>query len=175
MKYGYVAGVIILTALAGCSGDRNTSPSFRYNDDAQPLAIQQLSVSGAITVVPGVVLPDHATLTVILSDASLSGVPAKVISRQVVFTGGKQSPFYFMLPYNPIDISPSAPILLSAAITINGKVAFITDTVQPVINNGKQTADLHLVPVKRIVHNAFSQPVSKNPVRSTASSHWIEQ
>jgi putative lipoprotein len=41
-----------------------------------------------------------------------------------------------VLPYNPSDVQPNARILLSAAVTINGKLVFITDTVQEAINNG---------------------------------------
>ncbi|WP_407829963.1 YbaY family lipoprotein, partial [Vibrio splendidus] len=35
--------------------------------------------------------------------------------------------------FNPADVQPNARILLSAAITVNDKLVFITDTVQPVI------------------------------------------
>lgn len=33
---------------------------------------------------------------------------------------------------------------------IDGKMAFITDSVHPVINNGGKTADLTLVPVQQV-------------------------
>ncbi|KTG70126.1 glycoprotein-polysaccharide metabolism protein, partial [Klebsiella pneumoniae] len=47
------------------------------------------------------------------------------------------------------DIQPNARILLSAAITVNGQLMFITDTVQTVINQGGTHADLTLVPVQQ--------------------------
>ncbi|PLL49402.1 YbaY family lipoprotein, partial [Klebsiella pneumoniae] len=49
----------------------------------------------------------------------------------------------------PADIQPNARILLSAAITVNGQLMFITDTVQTVINQGGTHADLTLVPVQQ--------------------------
>ena len=49
----------------------------------------------------------------------------------------------------PPDVQPNARILLSAAITVNDKLVFITDTVQPVINQGGTKADLTLVPVQQ--------------------------
>ncbi len=64
-------------------------------------------------------------------------------------TEGKQAPFSFVLPFNPADIQPNARILLSAAVTVNGQLVFITDTVQQVINNGGTKADLTLVPVQQ--------------------------
>ncbi|VTM52065.1 glycoprotein-polysaccharide metabolism [Klebsiella pneumoniae] len=84
-----------------------------------------------------------------LSDASLADAPARVLSQKAVRTEGKQAPFNFALPYNPADIQPNARILLSAAITVNGQLMFITDTVQTVINQGGTHADLTLVPVQQ--------------------------
>lgn len=84
-----------------------------------------------------------------LSDASLADAPSKVVAQRAVRTEGKQAPFSFVLPYNPSDVQPNARILLSAAVTINGKLVFITDTVQEAINNGGTKIDLNLVPVQQ--------------------------
>ncbi|MOA21896.1 hypothetical protein D3C78_1424140 [compost metagenome] len=65
-------------------------------------------------------------------------------------TEGLQSPFRFTLPYNPADIQPNARIILSAAITVNGQLMFITDTIQEVINRNGTQADLLLVPVQNV-------------------------
>ncbi len=94
-------------------------------------------------------LPPEAVLTVTLSDASLADAPAKVLSQKVTRTEGKQAPFSFVLPYNPADIQPNARILLSAAVTLDGKLLFITDTIQEVINHGGTKADVTLVPVQQ--------------------------
>ncbi|VDZ69423.1 Glycoprotein-polysaccharide metabolism (plasmid) [Klebsiella aerogenes] len=53
-----------------------------------------------------------------------------------------------VLPYNQADIKPNARILLSSAITVNGQLMFITDTVQTVVTQGGNRADLVLVPVQ---------------------------
>ena len=84
-----------------------------------------------------------------LSDASLADAPSKVLAQRAVRTEGKQAPFSFVLPYNPSDVQPNARILLSAAVTINGKLVFITDTVQEAINHGGTKIDLNLVPVQQ--------------------------
>jgi putative lipoprotein len=57
-----------------------------------------------------------------------------VLAQKTVRTEGKQPPYNFVLPYNPADIKPNARILLSSAITVNGQLMFITDTVQTVVN-----------------------------------------
>ena len=72
-----------------------------------------------------------------------------MLAQRAVRTEGKQAPFSFVLPYNPADVQPNARILLSAAVTINDKLVFITDTVHEAINNGGTKVDLNLVPVQQ--------------------------
>lgn len=112
-------------------------------------SIQQPNVSGTIWIKQKVALPPDAVLTVTLSDASLADAPSKVLAQRAVRTEGKQAPFSFVLPYNPSDVQPNARILLSAAVTINDKLVFITDTVQEAINHGGTKVDLNLVPVQQ--------------------------
>ncbi|MNT48947.1 hypothetical protein D3C72_1857610 [compost metagenome] len=73
-----------------------------------------------------------------------------MIAQRAVRTDGKQAPFNFVLPFNPADIQPNARIILSAAITVNGQLIFITDTIQEVVNRNGTRADLLLVPVQGI-------------------------
>ncbi|WP_278808372.1 YbaY family lipoprotein, partial [Obesumbacterium proteus] len=50
--------------------------------------------------------------------------------------------------FNPQDIQPNQRINLSAAIKIDGRLVFITDTLNEVVNNNAGTQkDLVLVPV----------------------------
>ena len=120
--------------------------------------IKQPNVSGTVWIRQKVALPPDAVLTVTLSDASLADAPAKVLSQRAVRTIGKQAPFSFVLPYNPAEIQPNARILLSAAVTVNGKLMFITDTVQEVINHGGTKADLNLVAVQQTEVPVSAQP-----------------
>ena len=149
MKLVHMAsGLAVAIALAACadkSADIQTpAPAANTSISAtQQPAIQQPNVSGTVWIRQKVALPPDAVLTVTLSD------PSKVLAQKAVRTEGKQSPFSFVLPFNPADVQPNARILLSAAITVNDKLVFITDTVQPVINQGGTKADLTLVPVQQ--------------------------
>ena len=151
MKLVHMAsGLAVAIALAACadkSADIQTpAPAANTSISAtQQPAIQQPNV----WIRQKVALPPDAVLTVTLSDASLADAPSKVLAQKAVRTEGKQSPFSFVLPFNPADVQPNARILLSAAITVNDKLVFITDTVQPVINQGGTKADLTLVPVQQ--------------------------
>ncbi|WET39689.1 YbaY family lipoprotein [Citrobacter enshiensis] len=148
-----VSGLAMAVALAACAGKsadvQTPAPNPGTSGVATQPAIQQPSVSGTVWIRQKVALPPDAVLTVTLSDASLADAPSKVLSQQAVRTEGKQAPFSFVLPFNPADVQPNARILLSAAITVNDKLVFITDTVQEVINRGGTKADLTLVPVQQ--------------------------
>ncbi|MEB7933086.1 YbaY family lipoprotein [Enterobacter quasiroggenkampii] len=148
-----LSGLAIAVALSACAGKSAQVPVPAADPNGintlSQQSIQQPNVSGTIWIKQKVALPPDAVLTVTLSDASLADAPSKVVAQRAVRTEGKQAPFSFVLPYNPSDVQPNARILLSAAVTINGKLVFITDTVQEAINNGGTKIDLNLVPVQQ--------------------------
>ena len=136
MKLVHMAsGLAVAIALAACadkSADIQTpAPAANTSISAtQQPAIQQPNVSGTVWIRQKVALPPDAVLTVTLSDASLADAPSKVLAQKAVRTEGKQSPFSFVLPFNPADVQPNARILLSAAITVNDKLVFILSKIQ---------------------------------------------
>ncbi|MEM6160604.1 YbaY family lipoprotein [Erwinia sp. P6884] len=166
-----VTGAALAVALAGCadkSADVST-PTLGSKVMGQQSELRQPNVSGSIYIRQRVALPPDAVLTVTLSDASVADTPSKVLSQRVVHTNGKQAPFKFILPYNPADIQPNARILLSAAITVDGKMMFITESVKTVINNGGNKEELLLVPVPSMAMPTQSGAATTVP--STSPTH----
>lgn len=156
MKFAYMLSAIaVAAALSACANNPNSNAAHQttapdpYGIASLSSSQQQPNVSGTINIRQRVALPPDAVLTVTLSDASLADAPARVLSQKAVRTEGKQAPFNFVLPYNQADIKPNARILLSSAITVNGQLMFITDTVQTVVTQGGNRADLVLVPVQQ--------------------------
>lgn len=149
-----VGGTALSVALAGCAPHHQSPPPGSPNSSASPSAMPAITgpnVSGVINISQRVALPPDAVLTVTLSDASMADAPSRVIAQKVARTEGKQAPFSFILPYNPQDIQPNARIILSAAVTVNDRLMFITDNIREVINGAKGTrADLNLVPVTAV-------------------------
>ena len=147
-----VGGAAALTlTLAGCAQKSGNVPTPTAGSAAiAQTQIQGPAVNGSVNIRQRIALPPDAILTVTLSDASLADAPSKVIAQRAVRTDGKQAPFNFVLPFNPADIQPNARIILSAAITVNGQLIFITDTIQEVVNRNGTRADLLLVPVQGI-------------------------
>jgi len=154
MKFVHMlSGLAVAVALSACADKSADIPTPAPNPNTpaavNQAAITQPNVSGSIWIRQKVALPPDAVLTVTVSDATQANAPSKVIAQKAVRTNGKQAPFSYVLPFNPADIQPNARILLSAAITINDKVTFITDQVKPVINQGGTKVDLTLVPVQQ--------------------------
>lgn len=153
MKFWHVvSGVALAVTMSGCAdkGKDVPTPTLGSQVAGQQAVIKQPNVNGTVWIRQKVALPPDAVLTVTLSDASLADAPSKVLSQRAVRTEGKQAPFQFTLPFNPADIQPGARILLSAAITVDGKMLFITDTVKQVVTTGGTHQDLTLVPVPSI-------------------------
>lgn len=167
-----LSGLAIAVTLSACAHKSAESQAPAAKPDAATLmaqqSTQQPNVTGTVWIRQKVALPPDAVLTVTLSDASLADAPAKVLSQKVMRTEGKQAPFNFALPYNPADIAPNARILVSAAITQNDHLVFITDTVQSVINNGGSKADLTLVPVQQTAVPAAPAAGMAPPVTAPA-------
>ncbi len=163
-----ISGMTLAAAITGCADHSKPVPTPTLGSAVagQQSAIKQPNVSGSVYIRQRIALPPDAVLTVTLADASLADAPSKVLAQRAVRTEGKQSPFQFILPFNPADIQPDARILLSAAITMDGKLAFVTDTVKPVITQGGTKAELLLVPV---ANRAMpTQPDAATTVPSTS-------
>ncbi|MDA5544461.1 MULTISPECIES: YbaY family lipoprotein [Yersinia] len=145
-----VGGAALVVSLAGCA-HKGADVPVPASAGATAAPIAQPAVQGTVNIRERIALPPDAIVTVTLSDASLADAPTRVISQKAIRTEGKQAPFSFTLPFNPTEIQPNARIIVSAAITRNGQLLFITDTIQEVINNGTGTqANLLLVPVTSV-------------------------
>ena len=147
MKFAYMFSALAVAAtLTACANHHSNNSSTQaaapdpYGIATLSVAQQQPSVTGTINIRQRIALPPDAVLTVTLSDASLADAPARVLSH-IIEKGSVEFPQKYG--------KPNARILLSAAITVNGQLMFITDTVQTVINQGGTHADLTLVPVQQ--------------------------
>ncbi len=164
-----IGGVAISVTLAGCADKSQpvATPAFKTPGTAeQSASIRQPAVTGTVWIRQRVALPPDAVLTVTLSDASISDTPSTVIAQRVVRTEGKQAPFSFVLPFNPAQIQPNARILLSAAITVDGRLMFITEQVKMVVTNGGTKQDLTLVPVEAVAMPTSPAATSTVPLSS---------
>jgi len=106
-------------------------------------------VTGTITYLQRIALPEDAVITVQIQDTSLADAPATVMGEQVIQTEGKQVPFEFAVPYDPGEIQDNHSYTMSVRITDGtGKLLFINDTAIPVITRDNPTEEVEIVVVQ---------------------------
>ncbi|PSU28533.1 YbaY family lipoprotein [Photobacterium lutimaris] len=105
-------------------------------------------VKGTLTYKERMALPDHARITVTLSDVSKMDVAAEVLSSQAFLADGKQVPFEYQLNFSRQEIIPNHTYAVSARIEVDGKLLFITDTANQVLTDQAESTYKDLVLVK---------------------------
>jgi putative lipoprotein len=106
------------------------------------------SITGDVTYLQRIALPDDAVVTVQLQDISKQDVAADILGEQEIKTEGKQVPIAYEVEYDEGEIEDNHTYSMSARITDGtGKLLFISDTVIPVITRGNPTADVEIMTV----------------------------
>jgi len=75
---------------------------------------------------------------------SKQDVAATVIASQTIETKGAQVPIPFELVYDPARIEERMDYAVSARITIDGKLAWISTTRNPVLTRGAPTTGIEI-------------------------------
>jgi uncharacterized lipoprotein YbaY len=116
---------------------------------AAPTGQDSVTVSGTAAYRQRVAMPPEAVLTVRVEDVSRAGAPATVMAESREAFGSRQVPIPFTLKVPRSAIDPRARYSVRATITVNGQLAFTTDTHQPVLTGEAKNNDiaLMLVPV----------------------------
>jgi putative lipoprotein len=132
-KILFISGCLLLASLlAACQGSSQAD-----------------SVTGTVTYLVRIALPEDAVVTVRLQDISLADAPAELIGEQVIETKGKQVPIPYEIEYDATQIKENNAYSISARIEdSSGKLLFISDTVYPVITRGNPTSDVEVLVVQ---------------------------
>lgn len=115
--------------------------------DMQTTAPTMKTIEGTLAYRERIALPSNAVITVTLQDVSLADAPAKVLAKQQFESDGAQVPFDFSLSYNSAEIQANHRYSVSARIEVDGKLRFVTDTMNAVITDPMQTSSLNLMMV----------------------------
>lgn len=127
MRFAKVLGSAVLgLALVGCS------------------SVKEPAVTGSITYLDRMALPEKAVVTVTLGDVAKQDVSLTALSHVQFKAAGKQVPFTYVLPYNAEDISPASRVIVNARVELDGRLLYVTDEVHEVITNGVNNADIVL-------------------------------
>ena len=108
------------------------------------------SVSGTVTYRERVAMPDNAVLTVQLQDVSRSDAPAQRIAEQRIVFAGRQVPLTFDLHYDAARIDPKHTYSVSARITVDGQLHFLSTSAYRVLTQGNPAT------LQMVVHSPAS-------------------
>lgn len=92
------------------------------------------TVDGSVTYLQRIAVPPGARLLVELRDVSLADAPSKLLTAQGYDLAAVPSDY--ALSFADSDIIDSHSYVVSARITLDGKLLFITDTAYPVLTRG---------------------------------------
>ncbi|HIK18559.1 MAG TPA: YbaY family lipoprotein [Leptolyngbyaceae cyanobacterium M33_DOE_097] len=107
------------------------------------------TVTGTVSYLQRIAMPPDATLEVRLLDVSRQDAPAEVLASETISFGGRQVPIPFALTYNPDKIQENHTYTVDARILVDGKLRFISDTVNQVITRDNPTTiEIIVKPVK---------------------------
>lgn len=106
------------------------------------------AVTGTVSYLQRMALPPKAVIEVQLLDVSLADAPANVIAEQKITLGDRQVPVPFTLNFDAAKIDEKHTYSVSAKITVDGELRFISDQSYPVLSRGNGSkADVVLKPV----------------------------
>ena len=104
------------------------------------------TVEGSVTYLQRIAVPPGAKLLVELRDVSLADAPSKLVAAEDYELSAV--PTDYSLRFADSDIIYNHSYSVSARVTLDGKLLFITDTSYPVLTRGAgETADMIVKPV----------------------------
>lgn len=144
------AVLFALAILAGCSGSKDETAGALPDTTTLEQTPVFSRLNGTLTYRQRIALPDSATVSVILADVSLADAPAIDLGMHTFVSEGRQVPLPFSIEYDPALVDPAHTYAVRARIDIDGKLAWTSDTVTPVITRGapSDSVEVILVPVK---------------------------
>jgi uncharacterized lipoprotein YbaY len=104
-------------------------------------------LTGTVTYLQRIALPPNAIVEVQLADVSLADAAATVIVSQTIETKGMQVPIPYELNYDPAQIDPRMTYAVSARITVDDKLAWISDTRHDALTRGAPLTGIEVMVV----------------------------
>ena len=109
--------------------------------------IDDTPAAGAVAVLEGtatyrerIALPPGAVFEASIQDVAIADAPATLLAR-TSFEPQSQVPIRFRIEYDPAKLDPRARYSLSARITVDGRLRWITDQYYPAFVDGRPQAE----------------------------------
>ncbi len=122
MPYLFALASVATWFSAGCTGGEDKNA--------------KATVTGTVTYLQRIALPEDAELKVALEDISLQDAPAGVIAERAIPTKGRQVPLTFAIEYDPKVIEENHSYSVRAEIHFGGERKYMTTQSYPVLTRG---------------------------------------
>lgn|GEM_PF-2194424 len=103
------------------------------------------TVTGTVSYLEKIALPDNAVVEVYLVDASKQDMPYTYLSGVSFTTNGKQVPLEFAVPYAGSQITDGGNYLVMAFISADGRLLFKNDGGVKVLTGGAPSSGVQIV------------------------------
>jgi len=123
-----LGAVGLLAAVSGCASYQRPS-----DGEGQPASAR---VTGMVASSVRTILPQDALLQVELADISRVGAPGRTVALREIWTGGRQFPIPFEIPYSSEAIDGDRSYAVQVRITQGNRLLFKNVAVYRVITNG---------------------------------------
>ena len=135
-----LGAVGLLATVSGCASHQRPS-----DGEGQPAGAR---VTGMVTSRVRTVLPQDALLQVELADISRLDAPGRTVALREIWTGGRQFPIPFDIPYSSAAIDSDRRYAVQVRVTQGNRLLFKNLTVYMVITNGiKSNLEVVVEPV----------------------------
>lgn len=146
-KRAMVAFGVVLGLLVACHEPSPVTPDSNQSAPSAATAASSDSSSvrlgGDLILPPEVVLPAQSAVTVMLVDVSRADAPAVELARQEL-GGVTAGPIPFVLEYDPAQLIPGHSYAVSARISQQGKLLYLTKARHPVLDGQQVDNPLHI-------------------------------
>ena len=146
-KRAMVTFGVMLGLLVAChepspvSPDRNKSATSAAT--AAPSESSSARLGGDLILPPEAVLPAQSEVIVMLVDVSRADAPAIELARQEQ-TDVTAGPIPFALEYDPAQLIPGHTYTISARISLQGKLLYLTKSRHPVLDGSSADKPLRI-------------------------------
>jgi uncharacterized lipoprotein YbaY len=105
----------------------------------------QADLNGTVAYRQRIALPPNAIIEVSLQDVSKADAPAEMLDFAKIPSAGRQVPIPFTLHYDPMQIDERYTYTVSARITVDGVLTWISKTQNPVLTRGAPTENVEII------------------------------
>ncbi len=160
MKQKYI--FIAITALIIIAAGLYAYTSKNNGTSSTSEQTHQGVITGNVTYMQRIALPEGSLIEVQLRDISRADAPAEILAEQKIVTTGQSVPIPYTLNYDSSKIVEQNSYAVSARITVEEKLTWISTVNIPVITRGNPNANVEIMVSPANTSNNSTAPANQS-------------